>query len=60
MDYEAIKHLISTYKNKVNLKLCSSDYAKGYCYGVASESSQINEDEYNKLSKIIDDVFDGR
>lgn len=58
MTFNEIKELILKYKNKVNLKLCSNNYAKGYCYGVADLSEQISEDEYNELSRIIDDVFD--
>lgn len=57
MNFEEIKQLIMQYKNKVHMKLCSNDYAKGYCSGVAGSSEQINEDEYNELSKLIDDVF---
>lgn len=60
MNEMEIKELILRYKNKVNLKLCSSDYAKGYCYGVASESANISATEYDELSKIIDDIFDGK
>ena len=57
MNFEEIKGLILRYKNKVNLGLCSNDYAKGYCFGVVGSSEIINEDEYNELSRIIDDVF---
>lgn len=58
MNFDAIKEVILRCKNKVNLKMYSIDFAKGYCYGVINTSNKINEDEYNKLSKMIDDVFD--
>ena len=62
MKYEYIKQLIMQYKNKVNLKLCSNDYAKGFCMGVLSTmtASDISEDGYNELSKLVDDVFDSK
>ena len=53
-----IKEVILRCKNKVNLKVYSNDFAKGYCYGVLNTSNKINTDEYNKLAKMIDDVFD--
>lgn len=58
MNFEAIKEVILRYKNRVDLKMYSGDFAKGYCYGVINTSNKINEDEYNELSKMIDDVFD--
>lgn len=60
MDYKAIKEVILRYKGKVNKKLYSMDFAKGYCYGVINTSKRINEDEYNELSRMIDDVFDSK
>lgn len=60
MNEMEIKELILRYKNKVNLKICSSDFAKGYCYGVINTSNRINEDEYNTLSRMIDEVFDSK
>lgn len=58
MNKENIKEIILRCKNKVNLKMYSSDFAKGYCYGVINTSSKITEDEYNELAKIIDNTFD--
>lgn len=58
MNFDAIKEVILRCKNKVNLKMYSMDFAKGYCYGVINTSNKINEDEYNELSRMIDDVFD--
>lgn len=60
MNFDAIKEVILRCKNKANLKMYSTDFAKGYCYGVINTSNKINEDEYNELSKIIDDVFDSK
>ncbi len=62
MKYEYIKQVIMQYKNKVNLKLCSNDYAKGYCMGVLSTTTadEVSDDEYNELSKLVDDVFDSK
>ena len=62
MNYEEVKALIKQYKNKVNLKLYSNDYAKGYCMGVLNTltADEVSEDEYNELSKFVDDVFDGK
>lgn len=60
MNFSAIKEVILRCKNKVNLKSYSNDFAKGYCYGVINTSNRINEDEYNALSRMIDDVFDGK
>ena len=60
MDYKAIKEVILRYKGKVNKKLYSMDFAKGYCYGVLNTSNKINEDEYDALSKMIDDVFNSK
>ena len=57
MNFTAIKEVILRCKNKVNLKVYSMDFAKGYCYGVINTSNKINEDEYNELAKIIDDVL---
>ena len=58
MNFDAIKKVILRCKNKVNLKMYSTDFVKGYCYGVINTSNKINDDEYNELSKMIDDVFD--
>lgn len=60
MNFSAIKEVILRCKNKVNLKLYSNDFAKGYCYGVINTSNRINEDEYNTLSRMIDEVFDSK
>lgn len=62
MNCEEVKTLIMQYKNKVNLKLCSNDYAKGYCMGVLSTmtADEVSEDEYNELSKLVDDTFDSK
>ena len=58
--YQELKQLISEYQNKVQLKLCTIDYSKGYCMGVLREqtSESISEDEYNELSALVDDIFD--
>lgn len=58
--YQELKQLISEYQNKVQLRLCTIDYAKGYCMGVLSEqtSESISEDEYDQLSASVDDIFD--
>ena len=58
MNFDAIKEVISRCRNNVDLKRYSMDFAKGYCYGVINTSNKINDDEYNELSKMIDDVFD--
>lgn len=58
MNFESIKDVILRCKNKVNLKMYSTDFAKGYCYGVINTSNKIDDVEYNELSKMIDDVFD--
>lgn len=58
MNYVEIKDLIVRYKNKVNMKLCSNDYAKGYCYGALALSKNINKETYDELVREIDDVFD--
>lgn len=57
MTYDEIKKIVLRCKNKVGLKACSNDFAKGYCYGVINSSSKITDDEYNELAKMIDDVF---
>lgn len=58
--FEDFKEVIFKYKNKVSLKLCSNDFGKGYCLGMLSTltSDDISEDEYNELTKLIDDIFD--
>lgn len=58
--YQELKQLISEQEKRVQLKLCTLDYAKGYCMGVLSEqtSESISEDEYNELSALVDDTFD--
>lgn len=59
--FEEIKNTVEQYKNKVNLKLCSSDYAKGFCYGLLSYAhswKEINDDEYDELAVVVDDAFD--
>ena len=60
MNFDAIKEVILRCKNNVNLKRYSMDFAKGYCYGVLNTSNKINEDEYDALSKMIDDVFNSK
>lgn len=57
---EEFKEVIIKQKNKVNLKLCSNDFCKGYCFGILSTftSDDMSEDEYNELAKFIDDIFD--
>lgn len=60
MTFPDIKEVILRCKNKVNLKAYSIDFAKGYCYGVINTSNRINEDEYNELSRMIDDAFDSK
>ena len=57
MNFDAIKEVILRCRNNVDLKKYSTDFAKGYCYGVINTSNKINDDEYNELSKMIDDVF---
>ncbi len=58
MNFATIKEMILRCKNKVNLKMYSTDFAKGYCYGVINTSNKINIIEYNELAKMIDSVFD--
>lgn len=58
MNKENIKEIILRYKNKVDLKMYSRDFAKGYCYGVINSSSKITQNEYDELAKMIDDTFD--
>ena len=60
MTYDAIKEVILRCKNKVNLKVYSNDFAKGYCYGVMNTSNRITDNEYNELARMIDDVFDNK
>lgn len=60
MNFTTIKEVILRCKSNVNLKRYSMDFAKGYCYGVLNTSNKINDDEYNELSKMIDDVFDSK
>ena len=60
MNFSVIKEIILRCKNNVNFKLYSNDFAKGYCYGVINTSNKINDDEYNELSKMIDNVFDSK
>ena len=60
--FEKIKDIIKEYQNKVKLKLCSKEYAKGYCYGIINgimdTSKGINDCEYDELSKLIDETFE--
>lgn len=58
--YQEIKETISQYAERVKVKLCTVDFAKGYCSGVLSEqtSESISEDEYNELSALVDYTFD--
>lgn len=58
MKKQNIKEIILRCKNKVDSKMYSRDFAKGYCYGVINSSSKITQDEYNELAKMIDDTFD--
>lgn len=58
MNFSAITEVIFRCRNNVKLKRYSMDFAKGYCYGVINTSNKINEDEYNELSKMIDNMFD--
>lgn len=57
MDYTEIKSLITAYKNKVQLKLSSKDFAKGYCYCALALSDKISSDEFDELSRMVDDAF---
>ncbi|WP_143323016.1 hypothetical protein [Clostridium sp. HBUAS56010] len=54
--YLDIELLIKRFEHKVELKLCSNEYAKGYCFGVIDATIKDN-DEYDRLSKIIDEKF---
>lgn len=58
--YEEFKDIIQKQKNKVNLKLRSIDFGKGYCIGMlnTSTANDISQDEYDELAKFIDDIFD--
>ncbi len=57
---EKFKDVITKQKNRVNMKLCSNDFGKGYCMGILSAFTpdDMSEDEYNELAKFIDDIFD--
>lgn len=58
--YQTLKQIISEYEKRVHSKLCTVDYAKGYCMGILSEqtSESISEDEYDELATLVDDTFD--
>jgi len=51
-----IEILIKRFVEKVKLKLCSIEYAKGYCFGVIDATINDSE-EYDRLSKLIDENF---
>lgn len=57
MNFDTIKEIIIRCKNNVDIKRYSTDFAKGYCYGVINTSNKIDDYEYNELTKMIDDVF---
>lgn len=58
--FDEIKELIERQKSRVDAKLSTIDYAKGYCFGALSmlDSDDISEDEYNELASLIDSTFD--
>ena len=49
--------IIELAKTKIQLKLWSSGYAKGYCYAILNEvySERITDSEYNEYAKQIND-----
>lgn len=51
-----IEETIQTQKKKLELKLVSADFAKGYIYGKMDTMPLPNE-EYDELAKIVDDIF---
>ena len=58
--YETLKNLIFQYREKIDLKICSADYAKGYCKAAIGFSKYITLDEYDKLSILIDEYLSNK